>query len=371
MVLLLLAAAGTAFGQTNQPAAPQFPEPSAPRYELKLTGDEFAMLQSAVQNGLAKYGGDAAFYLRAQKINDAPVWSLTIMNSSLMQSWGFWLSEKMADMVGSADLDKLDEHTKQDLRAAKSAKDKLDSCRANPTYDPISKAGEIQAKDGGFALKVDQLAYELTGDKTAGLKDFAGKPTVITGYMKVKGKIEVIRSNPQTKNELNLFVMSLCPFGKRAENALVDFLAKSTAPESDRPKINLRFIFYKKVDNGKTVYTSLHGENEIKENLVQMVIRDRYPKSLWSYLAKRNASETPWDQLAATVGLDRAAIEDIQARIAKDRDSMISNEFAFAESLGVLDGSPTWIWEGMQTWDVTQVPAFKGMVLSTNKCQGV
>lgn len=320
---------------------------------------------------MTKYGGDASFYLRAQKVGDAPVWTLTIMSSPMLQSWGLWLSEKMADIVGSADLDKLDEATKLQFRAAKSAKDKLDACRANPVYDPVSKAGEIQAKDAGYTLKEGQLTYELTGNKAAGLKDFVGKATAVNGYMKVKGKIEVVRFNAQVNNTLDLFVMSQCPFGKRAENALVDYLKKNVVPDSLKPAIKLHFIFYKKTDGGKTVYTSLHGENEITENLVQMVIRDKYPNVLWDYIGKRNASETPWDQIAAEVGLDRTALEDIQAQIKANRDSMIESEFKFAESMGVLDGSPTWVWEGMQTWDIAQIPSFKGINVSSSRCQGV
>src|SRR6185503_5003946 len=74
-------------------------------------------------------------------------------------------------------------------------------------------------------------------------------------------------------NTLDLFVMSQCPFGRQAVHSVVEELLQQ--PSGNRPALRVRYIFYEQKDaQGNTSFTSLHGEPEIVENLVQIVLQE-------------------------------------------------------------------------------------------------
>lgn len=78
---------------------------------------------------------------------------------------------------------------------------------------------------------------------------------------------------------VELFVMSFCPYGVQAENAMepvVDLLGQ-------KADINVRFIARVQGDSVDSV-SSLHGPPEAKEDLRQLCVMDRYPDKFWEYL---------------------------------------------------------------------------------------
>ena len=365
---LLLALAGVC--SAAEAPRQSLPEPTPPRYELRCTSDEFAILQQAISAGLAGRGGDVYFQARVKKSPTGVDWLLTVPSASVLDAWGDWLSDRMADIVSSLDLDKPSEQAKKDVLAAKAAKVKLDQARANPVYDPVAWAGEVDAKDGVVSLKYNLLAFKLVGGKAAGVAALVGKRVVIAGYMKTKGEIEVTGFSLQRPNTLDLFVMSLCPYGKAAETALIKFLSSSSFPAESKPKLDIHYIIYKKQDGDKTYFTSLHGEEEVVEDLVQIVIRDEYPTHLWNYLLKRAQSADSWDKVAADSGIDQAGIDLVRTKVTTNRDALIENEFNYGQDRQVTDGSPTYLWEGIRTRNPEQIQAFNGLSLGKQSCGG-
>ncbi len=75
---------------------------------------------------------------------------------------------------------------------------------------------------------------------------------------------------PQTaKPEVELFVMSYCPFGLQSQKALVPVMELL----EDKADIKIRFVDY-----------IMHGEEEIDENLRQYCIQQEEPEKLVAYL---------------------------------------------------------------------------------------
>ena len=147
------------------------------------------------------------------------------------------------------------------------------------------------------------------------------------------------------KPDIELFVMSYCPYAVKAEQELLPFFEKY----GDTIDFKLRFIVGKEeasVENGsgKIEFTSLHGEPELIENKRQMVIAELYPDKLFDYLLCRaDHLEEAWVNCAKKVGLDIGRIaETVETeKITLD----LVKEIQRKEALNIK-GSPTLVIDG-------------------------
>ena len=147
------------------------------------------------------------------------------------------------------------------------------------------------------------------------------------------------------KPQVELFVMSFCPFGVQAEEELLPFIAKY----ADAVDFKLRFIAnFTEEDasdtSGKLKFTSLHGEVEVIENLRQIAISQLYPDQFFDYLLCRAEHlKSAWTQCAEKTGLD---IDRVNQAIESEQ---IKQRFAFdiqrSAALGVRS-SPTLVIDG-------------------------
>ena len=336
---------------------------------------------------------------------------MTISQPRLMDVLQLWMAEKTTELVGVLDVDKLDPETKLAVRAMQSVNLKLTQAKANPIWDPVTLAGTIvenAAAPGSFTLD--------TPDGSVSVKDageskvsavLAGRPVVFTGYIKTAGQIEPIKVIERHVNTLELVVMSQCPYGAKAVDAVAEHLKAATAGQAP-PRLDVRYLFYRKEEllrevagpvitlqpspagggagaagtssaapaipstpATKVTWWSLHGEPEIVENLVQMVIRDRYADRFFGYVQKRAHSTKPWRELAAEAGLLPGEIELVNAAITLERESLIAAEYDYVKNtLGLTDGSPTFVWESQLAKDITRIPAFKTLDLNKGSCGG-
>ena len=85
------------------------------------------------------------------------------------------------------------------------------------------------------------------------------------------------------KPEVELFVMSYCPYGVRAETNIEPVQQLF----GDKISLNIRFIVN---INGNTIDSvqSLHGSFEVKEDARQLAIMQLYPDKYWTYLKEFN-----------------------------------------------------------------------------------
>lgn len=370
----LLLVVGGADAQETRPAL-EVLQPTPHRYEFSLSADEFSVLHSAALTGVKKYGGDADFRVRISRTGDDVVWLVTVTNPRLMEIWGYWMAEKTAELVGVVDIDRLDEGTRHAFRVVQSTNAKIGVAKANPIWDPITVVGRVAEKDGTTYIETSERKYKITGEKLKTLAALTGQPVIARGLNKVVGYLEVTGCAPRQENALEVCVMSLCPFGQRALTSVVGHLRKASNPGvgngDPAPQLAVRYIFYKKTKDGKAVFSSMHGEKEVYENLVEMVIRDEFPASYDEYLLKRSAAgnDEDWRKLANESALTLTDIEHIENVITQRREDLIEREFEYvAGILGVYDSSPTYVWDGQPVGDVRKVPGFSDLEFSTERC---
>ena len=147
------------------------------------------------------------------------------------------------------------------------------------------------------------------------------------------------------KPEVELFVMSYCPYGVQAEQELLPFFETY----GDTIDFKLRFIVGKEEasaeDAGEDIrFTSLHGETELIENKRQMVIAELYPDKLFDYLLCRaDHLQEAWVNCAKDVGLDVGRIAE--AVEAEKVTLELVKEIQRTEELNVK-GSPTLVIDG-------------------------
>ena len=147
------------------------------------------------------------------------------------------------------------------------------------------------------------------------------------------------------KPEVELFVMSYCPYAVNAEQELLPFFEKY----GDSIDFKLRFIVNQKETatekgSGEIEFTSLHGEPELIENKRQMVIAELYPDKLFDYLLCRaDHLEEAWVNCAKDVGLDIGRIAE--AVEAEKVTLELVKEIERTEALNIK-GSPTLVIDG-------------------------
>lgn len=342
--------------------------PQNPRYELKLNLNEFSVFNSSIMGGLKKYGGGADFCLRMTKEAEEIVWTVTITNPKLIEVLGYWAAEKSAELVNSLNVDSLDAQSKLALNTVKSLNQKIAYAKDNPVWDAVRLSGLVVQDSGSLFIEGEQGRFQVTGNYLTELSKRIGKRVIALGFIKVKDQIEMTAFLEKKENTLELFVMSYCPFARMAESSLLHFL--ETYSGKPKPSLEIHYIFYKKNDGGKTVFTSMHGEEEIKENLVQMVIRDQYPAFYYDYLLRRIANkDSLWERLAEEVGLKSEEMESIRRTIEAERETLIQQEYDYVTgTYGIYDVSPTYVWESERIDDIREVETFRDLKFSLDKC---
>ncbi len=134
--------------------------------------------------------------------------------------------------------------------------------------------------------------------------------------------------------QIDLFVMSQCPYGVAAENAMKELFTNFPTL-----KVNINFIAN---DNGDGTFSSLHGQAEVDENIRQLCIIKNAPTKYWTYLDcfnkdYRNAATTS-DACLKTAGIDAAIIKTCAT--GTEGKTLLSENIKTANTLGI-GASPT------------------------------
>ena len=116
--------------------------------------------------------------------------------------------------------------------------------------------------------------------------------------------VQKLKTSPTVK--LDLYVMSQCPFAVMAEEAVAKLLQEF----GNRIELKLSFIAEEKVLSGKNTIISMHGNQEVAEDLRQLVIARDYPDKLMAYLTARagNYQNDNWQLAANKAGISTAAV---------------------------------------------------------------
>ncbi|MDO8622777.1 MAG: hypothetical protein Q7R52_00870 [archaeon] len=193
-------------------------------------------------------------------------------------------------------------------------------------------------------------------------------PIYITKDGKLAGSLNTVKSTETTPEEIpktdkptvDLYVMSFCPYGNRAENTMVP------AYNLLKNKINFNVHYIVNV-NDKTV-SSLHGQPEVNQNEREACVLSESGLDAWwkftVYVNNNCGSDgNCWQEAAQNAGLESAKIS--QCLEQKGLQLMTADQKA-SNAAGAT-GSPTLVINGVQSSAVYQygnVDSYKQAICS-------
>jgi len=147
-----------------------------------------------------------------------------------------------------------------------------------------------------------------------------------------------IACRKEVPNKLEVFVMSQCPYGVRALDAMQEVLKNF----GDKMEFSVQFIGDGDAASG---LTSMHGQAEVDENLREICAARHYAKKnkFMDYIWCRNKDirSAEWKKCTGgTTGIDTAVIQKCSE--GEEGKKLLEASYKLASSLGI-SGSPTWI----------------------------
>ncbi len=142
----------------------------------------------------------------------------------------------------------------------------------------------------------------------------------------------------EVPNTLELFVMSMCPYGTKAFDAMGEVL------KNFNNKIDFKVHYI--VDKVGAGFNSLNGQPEVQENMRQLCAIKHYGKDYkyMDFILCRNPQiRNPNWQPCAKDGIDAAVIE----KCVNEEGVKLLEEAMVAPKYGRIGGSPTWIANGV------------------------
>jgi len=135
--------------------------------------------------------------------------------------------------------------------------------------------------------------------------------------------------------KLDLFVMSQCPFGTQAVNAMKDVLGVIK-------DINFKIHYIGGVNPQTGELESLHGPAEVVEDMRQICAAKYYPSKYLDYIwcRNKNIASVEWQSCAL---LSNMSVDTIGACASgSEGKALLTADFAVADSMAV-GASPTWL----------------------------
>jgi len=214
--------------------------------------------------------------------------------------------------------------------------------------DSVFYEVELQIVDSSSKKKEDKLTILVTKDgqriilSQDPVYDMTKSPQEYREAKIAQKQQESMKDMPKKdKPDIQLFVMSGCPFGVVAENVMspvIKHLGKDL-------KVNVRFI----VSTGQACfgkYCSMHGVAETEEDARQICVSKHYSNKFWPYLDQFNkdcSTAKPREEVTAcsektakALGIDNNKIKTC----IKDSDKFFAEEEAAMIKFGA-QGSPS------------------------------
>jgi len=131
--------------------------------------------------------------------------------------------------------------------------------------------------------------------------------------------------------QLDIFVMSECPYGSTALAQMANYLEKN----SGAVNVTCRYI----ATFREFGIDSLHGPEEIKEDINQLLIQARHPDKFWEYLKKRQPGRN-FEDICRELGIDAEALKGLKEEGVR----LLEIDANLCKELGI-SASPTFLWE--------------------------
>jgi len=133
-------------------------------------------------------------------------------------------------------------------------------------------------------------------------------------------------------NQLSLFVMSMCPYGERAEWRIIKFIKENKLP------VKVKLYFIAGIENGHI--SSMHGADEVEEDIHQLLIGKYWPDKLYDYLLLT-------EKVSHFEALKKAGISYGRiSRLREEGEGLLRENLRVAQDLDI-HASPTFLWENV------------------------
>ncbi|MGC8867595.1 MAG: hypothetical protein ACP5PA_05225 [Elusimicrobiales bacterium] len=201
----------------------------------------------------------------------------------------------------------------------------------------------ISIKDKLFAIP----AYII--EKKSSVKEYLGyaiKQGIMEDlgdyyvYYDMRNEARLLKSQKKT-DKLEVFVMSQCPFGVKAVESIIDYIERGKIESS---ALSIHYIGDVYEDLGGYRFNSLHGDDEWKEDMRQIVISKYYPDKFFTYMKLRlkNYQSPDWQSYAKEAQIP---ITDLEDKIEKEGKKLLADDFRYTSSLKI-NTSPTFLVNG-------------------------
>lgn len=148
---------------------------------------------------------------------------------------------------------------------------------------------------------------------------------------------------PRQPDQLDLFVMSKCPAGNDALRRVLECFERY--PRDFKVVVHYITTFH------EFGISSLHGPEEIKENIRQILIQKHYPEKFWEYQLLYRQGKG-FELICRELKLDPFKVTDYHRKGRR----LLKKDFELCRELGVW-ASPTFLWENQLVF--TSLDKFK------------
>ncbi len=179
-----------------------------------------------------------------------------------------------------------------------------------------------EAADASQRFAVEEIPL------SKGVTDSPAVASLVSGFLKLRDSGTV---RPSVR--LDLYMMSFCPYSKPAFKTLFDL--EKTFGDAVEPHV---YYIVRYIDEGE--FDSLHGEEEVEEDMRQLCVLKTQPEKFVSYVISRNRSVegTSWQECASSVGIDTKALSECLASGYPEREL---RSMAIREARLRVNASPT------------------------------
>lgn len=170
-------------------------------------------------------------------------------------------------------------------------------------------------------------------------------------------------------NKVELFIMSQCPFGVEAFNAMKEVTANFKKNDA---KVDLVVNY---IGNGDANnLSSMHGKPEVDEDLRQVCAMKHYDENdkwmdyLWCRMKDKDWKTGNWeDCTGGTTGIDAAVLKTCAE--GDEGKQLLADSFAYSSASGI-SGSPSWIVNNQIKFSGRDAESIKSNICKHNQLAG-
>lgn len=144
---------------------------------------------------------------------------------------------------------------------------------------------------------------------------------------------ESLLCRTEIKNNLQVFIMSDCPYGREAIKALKEIINNFKT---------LNYEIHYIASETSAGFQSLHGQYEVDEDIIQLCTKKYSPEQWFNYVycrSSKGVNGIDWKTCAKENNVD---IQKVEACFNSDGKELLRQDIKIADSLGIT-GSPTWL----------------------------